>query len=96
MISVHIQRQFLAAIAANFVGLSFGWSNAWANVNFLHLQSPQTTLRDGPITYEEASLVMSLICAGGLIGNVMYLWILEKFGRKNPILFLSVPIVVRL
>lgn len=38
---------------------------------------------------------MSLVCAGGLIGNVIYLWVLEKFGRKIPILFLSVPIIVR-
>lgn len=69
-------------------------ANAWANVNFLELQSPNTILQDGPITYEEASIVMSLICAGGLLGNVVYLWALEKFGRKKPILFLSVPSIV--
>lgn len=56
MSSKYIQRQFAAAIAVNFVGFSFGWSCAWANVNFLQLQSIHTTLEDGPITYEEATL----------------------------------------
>lgn len=56
MSSKYIQRQFAAAIAVNFVGFSFGWSCAWANVNFLQLQSLHTTLEDGPITYEEATL----------------------------------------
>lgn len=80
---------------ANFIGFSFGWSCSWANVNFLELQSPDSTLEDGPITYDQASLLMSLLCFGGLLGNVTYLWALAKFGRKRPILSLSVPTIVR-
>lgn len=79
---------------ANLLLFSFGWACTWANVNFLELQSPNTKLPNGPITYEEASIVMSLICAGGLLGNVVYLWALGRFGRKKPILFLSVPTIV--
>lgn len=82
-------------VPVNFIGFSFGWSCSWANVNFLELQSPETSLEDGPISYDQASLLMSLICVGGLIGNLTYLWALETFGRKKPILFLSVPIIVR-
>lgn len=91
MATIEIRRQFFASISANFIGFGFGWANAWANVNFLELQSPNSKLQ---LTYDEISLVMSLICAGGLIGNLTYLWALEKFGRKKPILFLSVPTVV--
>lgn len=46
------------------------------------------------MTKNEASLFMSLICAGGLGGNLIYLWVLSKFGRKMPILFLALPSMV--
>lgn len=95
MSTIEVRRQIFAAISANFIGFSFGWSGSWANANFLHLQSAETDLQAGPLTYDEASLMMSLICAGGLFGNIVYLWILEKFGRKNPLLLLSLPIIVR-
>lgn len=91
MATIEIRRQFFASISANFIGFSFGWACAWANVNFLELQSPNSKLQ---LTYDEITLVMSLICAGGLMGNVTYLWALEKFGRKKPILFLSAPTIV--
>lgn len=79
---------------ANLIGFSVGWGMSWSNANYLDLQSPHTILTDGPITAEEAGLFMSLISVGGLIGNFVYLWILEKFGRKLPILFLSIPMSV--
>lgn len=91
MATIEIRRQFFASISANLIGFSFGWACAWANVNFLEFQSPNSKLQ---LTYDEITLVMSLICAGGLMGTVVYLWALEKFGRKKPILFLSVPTVV--
>ncbi|XP_055309204.1 facilitated trehalose transporter Tret1-like isoform X2 [Sitodiplosis mosellana] len=94
MATIEVRRQFFSAISANFIGFSFGWACAWANVNFLELQSPNTKLQDGPISYDEASLVMSLICAGGLMGNIVYLWALDKFGRKKPIMFLAFPTIL--
>lgn len=57
--------------------------------------SKETSLDSGPFTNNEASLFMSLICVGGLFGNLIYLWVLDKFGRKLPILFLALPIFVR-
>lgn len=38
--------------------------------------------------------MMSIVCIGGLFGNISFLWILEKFGRKRPILLLAVPAIV--
>lgn len=96
MVAIEIRRQFVATISANLIGFSVGWAMSWSNANYLELQSPDTTLADGPMTPGEAALFMSIICVGGLIGNIMYLWILEKFGRKKPILFLSVPMIVRI
>ncbi|XP_031625980.1 facilitated trehalose transporter Tret1-like [Contarinia nasturtii] len=96
MTAITVYRQFLAALSANLIGFSFGWMSAWANANYDDLKSNSTTktqLQDGPITLNQASLVMSLICAGGLVGNIVYLFVLNKFGRKNPILFLAVPAI---
>lgn len=83
---------------ANLIGFNFGWMCSWANANYENLRSNGTSrstqLDDGPLSLQQASLVMSLICAGGLIGNLVYLFVLEKFGRKNPILFLAIPAIV--
>lgn len=79
--------------SANLITLSFGWNCGFANANFLELQVTDK-LRDGPLTFDEASMFVSLICVGALLGNIIYLWIIEKFGRKKPMLFLAIPIFV--
>lgn len=89
----NLNNLFSSIQKANTIGFSFGWSNAWANANFLHLTSNETILNK-PLTNAEASYFMSLICAGGLGGNMIYLWIITNFGRKGPILLLGVPAIV--
>lgn len=85
---------FYSPSIANIIGFSFGWSTSWANANFIHFSSNESSLGSGAMTKTEASLFMSLICAGGLGGNLIYLWVLSQFGRKMPILFLAAPTMV--
>lgn len=92
MLLILIQMNFMTA---NLIVFSFGWSIGWANANLIHLTSSKEAFDSGPITDDEAAIFMSIICAGGLFGNILYLWVLEKFGRKNSILFLSIPTIVR-
>lgn len=78
----------------NIVAFSYGTACAWGSVNFLYLQSDDTHLSSGPLSVPEAALVVSLLCAGGLIGNVLFVFVTEKFGRKLPLLFLAIPEIV--
>lgn len=103
--STHVvEKDFLMAeylirilcVAANLMGLSFGVTMVWAPANFLVLQSNETKLPSGPLTVEEAVIVASVFAIGGLAGNMSYLWIVERFGRKLPLLLLAIPQMVRI
>lgn len=80
--------------AANLLSLSFGTSASWASANYLVLQTPASRLDNGALLPEEASLLISLTCVGGLLGNMSFLWVVEKFGRKIPLLALAIPQIV--
>lgn len=81
---------FRLFFSVNLITFTFGWNCSWSNANFLELQKPNV-LPSGPITYDEASFVVSIVCIGGLLGNASYLWVVERFGRKKPILLLALP-----
>lgn len=64
--------------------LPFSWNCAWMNANYYGLK----------LEKEEVGLVVSVVCVGGFIGNLMYLFLIDIFGRKNSILFLALPSIV--
>lgn len=82
--------------AANVLALSFGQTMVWAPSNYLVLQTNETRLPSGPLTADEASMVASIFAIGGLVGNMSFLWIVERFGRKMPLLLLAIPQMVRI
>lgn len=53
--------------------------------------SDETPLPSGKLTVVEASLVTSLLCIGSLIGNLVFVSLAAKYGRKTPLLMLAVP-----
>lgn len=59
------------------------------------LMSDKTPLPSGKITIEEASWVASLICVGALFGNIFFGYITSKFGRKIPLIIVTIPTIVR-
>lgn len=71
-------------------GIGVGWASPTINL----LTSDDTPLPSGKIDMDEASWIASLLCVGGLIGNVLFGFIANKFGRKKPLLAISIPIVV--
>lgn len=83
-------------IVANVLSLSFSLSMVWAPANFLVLETNDTPLPSGPLTMEEASMVASIFGIRGMLGNMLFLWIFEKFGRRFPLLLLAIPQVVRI
>lgn len=64
--------------------LPFSWNCAWTNANYPNL----------PITEDQFGLVVSVVCVGGFIGNLIYLFLIDVIGRKNSILLLALPSIV--
>lgn len=46
------------------------------------------------ISMEQASWIASLMAIGGFIGNIFFGYVASKFGRKGPLIFLSIPMIV--
>lgn len=78
----------------NLLSICEGIGIGWAMPNITLLTSDKTPAKFGRITFEEVSWITSLLCIGGLIGNIIYGYAGNKFGRKKPLLFLVIPIIV--
>lgn len=79
----------------NLLTFGYGITTGWASPSILLLTSDDSPLPSGKIDLEEASWVASILSAGGLFGKILFGFITNIYGRKWPLLFLSVPIIVR-
>lgn len=43
---------------------------------------------------DEASWIVSYVYIGGIIGNMMFGYITNRFGRKWPLIIITIPIIV--
>lgn len=77
----------------NLLLISYGMTCGWTSPNELILKSENTPLSTGSVNDTEFSWVVSLLCIGGAIGNILFGIITEKFGRKRPLMFLSIPLI---
>lgn len=73
----------------------YGITCGWASPNIELLTSEDTPLPSGKITIDQASWIASILCIGGLIGNILFGIVTTYFGRKWPLLILCVPTIVR-
>lgn len=71
--------------------MGFGTVVGWPSANLLILQSKETPLPTGPLTIDEISWVGSLMCIGGLLGNSVFGWLSNLYGRKIPLLIAAIP-----
>lgn len=78
----------------NFLTIGCGVTGGWPSPNILILTSDDTPLASGKITMEQGSWIASLWCIGGLIGNPIFGIITNNFGRKVPLIFLTIPAIV--
>lgn len=74
--------------------MSFGSSGGWGTINFVELQSENTTFPGGKLTLEEATLVVSIMSIGAFFGNFAIIYISRKIGLKNSIHALCLPQLV--
>lgn len=78
----------------NLLSIGYGVNAGWTSASVILLKSDETPLPTGKITMDEASWITSLLCVGGLAGNVLFGYVTNQFGRKIPLLLLAVPTVV--
>lgn len=85
---------FLFVEKGNLLTVTYGACCAWASVSYIELQENKSVLPSGPLTENEASLMVAILNAGGLAGNILFVYIAEKFGRRNPLFYLAIPQLV--
>lgn len=71
-----------------------GSSNSWASANFLALQKPESSLPSGPLSVQEAALVISIHYVGAIVGNLMVPPIVRKYGCKRVMVAVAIPQIV--
>lgn len=67
-----------------------GMGGAWATTSFIELQE-KSLIPTGRLTSEEAGLVVALPNAGTLVANILFLYVCEKYGQRDPLLYLAFP-----
>lgn len=80
--------------AANLLTIAFGIAEGWTSPTIVLLTSEETPLRSGVINMDEASWIASLLCLGCFFGNILFGYITNKFGRKWPLIIITIPTIV--
>lgn len=80
--------------SVNILSLLYGIALGWPSSNVVLLLSDESPLPSGKLNIDEASWVVGLLCVGGFIGNLLFGYITDKFGRKEPLLSLALPCTV--
>lgn len=78
----------------NVLSMVYGIGFGWASPNVVLLLSDESPLPSGKLNMEEASWVVGLLFVGAINGNLLFGYITNRFGRKNPLLLLAVPCIV--
>ena len=86
--------QFYATFCANLLAISYGLATGWTSAAIPLLRSPQSPLKSGMITSEEASLIGSLLTIGGIVGTLVFGYFSTIIGRKNSMLLMAVPQII--
>lgn len=79
----------------NLLSISYGITLGWPSPVLLLITSDESPLPSGKVTLESASWVASLLGIGALIGNLVFGFVINKFGRKLPLQLLAIPTFVR-
>lgn len=78
----------------NLATIGFGLFEGWSSPSILLLTSAKSPLPSGTISMEQASWVASLQCVGCLLGNICFGYIINRYGRRLPLIILAFPLAV--
>lgn len=91
---IHVKLNFHYLITGNLVAMSYGTACGWPSAAYDILKFNETPLGSGPMTVDELSWMVSLLCVGGFVGNIFFGFITERWGRKIPLLSTALPMTV--
>lgn len=69
--------------------LIYGINVGWVAPNMLLFQSENSPV--GELTTAQISLIVSLMCLGGVVGTSLFGIMAEKWGRKWTLIWIAVP-----
>lgn len=72
----------------------YGISCGWPSPNLPLLMSDDSPLPTGKLSIDEISWISGLICIGGIAGNLFFGYIMNNYGRKEPLIVIAVPTIV--
>lgn len=78
----------------NLLSAAYGSASTWAGPNFSILTGENAPFEAGPLTKEQASLVVSMPCFGAIIGTVLYTMLIDRFSRKLLLVSIAIPEIV--
>lgn len=81
----------LFTFSGNILTAAHGATNTWPSANFLPLQEPDSMLPSGPLSMQEAALVVSINYIGLIAGNLVAPHIVRKYGCKRVMLAIAIP-----
>lgn len=76
------------------MAMAFGSSCGWPSSSIPFLSSEDSHLSSGPISTEEASWIVGILCFGGIFGNLFFGWLSNIWGRKCTMCLLPFPSLV--
>ncbi|XP_039951903.1 facilitated trehalose transporter Tret1-like [Bactrocera tryoni] len=83
--------QLFAAASVTIITFCNGIAIGWFAPMLAKLQSPTESPLDFVATVEQGSWIGSLLCVGGLTGNLLFGVLMDAIGRKACIYLLAVP-----
>lgn len=84
----------MCSVLGLILSFSFSTLYGWAPINFNDLQDEKSMLPMGPLNEYQATIVISILNVGAIIGNFVIVPILLYLGPKKTIHLLSIPIIV--
>lgn len=81
-------------LAVNLVLIAHGAGIGWSAAAMTVLTSDDNPLPLGKLDMNDISWIASLLSFGGLFGNILFGFITNRCGRKLPLLFVTILIIV--
>lgn len=78
----------------NLLTFTYGIACGWITPILPKLETVDSPLPGDPLTLDETSWIASIVCVGGITGNILFGFAMDVIGRKKSLLIIVVPAIV--